>query len=132
MVYIFDFPSPTDPFVPRLRSVLMHTHPVLHARWDPMRQGRLVLCCGNQGIYTWSDEWMSESGNEEEMAECVGVPASTSLYLYMCHLPFTAVISLENFEARDVKWAPDGKGIVLLDKDVFCCAFEVEEGPSDV
>ena len=33
----------------------------------------------------------------------------------------------EEFETRDLKWAPDGKGLVLLDKDVFCCAFEVEE-----
>jgi hypothetical protein len=33
----------------------------------------------------------------------------------------------ENFESRDVKWTPDGKGIVLIDKDVFCCAFEVAE-----
>lgn len=33
----------------------------------------------------------------------------------------------ENFETRDLKWAPDGKGIVLLGRDQFCCAFEVEE-----
>lgn len=34
----------------------------------------------------------------------------------------------EQFETRDVRWAPDGKGIVLLDKETFCCAFEVENG----
>lgn len=32
------------------------------------------------------------------------------------------------FETRDMKWAPDGKGLVLLDKEMFCCAFEVEDG----
>jgi hypothetical protein len=32
------------------------------------------------------------------------------------------------FETRSIKWAPDGKGLVLLDKEVFCCAFEVEDG----
>lgn len=37
------------------------------------------------------------------------------------------VIFAEKFETREVKWAPDGKGLVLLDKDTFCCAFEVEE-----
>lgn len=26
-----------------------------------------------------------------------------------------------------MKWSPDGKGIILLSKDKFCCAFEVEE-----
>ena len=31
------------------------------------------------------------------------------------------------FEARDLKWAPDGKGFILFDKDQFCCAFEVED-----
>jgi hypothetical protein len=33
----------------------------------------------------------------------------------------------ENFEVKDLRWSPDGKGLVLLDKDTFCCAFEVEE-----
>ncbi|KAJ7706304.1 WD repeat-containing protein 8 [Mycena rosella] len=106
-VHIYDFPSPEQEFLPRLRSVLLHSSPVLHARWNPVRKGSLVLCCGAQSLYTWSDEWLGDSG-EEEMAECIGVPA-------------------KNFAARDVKWTPDGKGVVLIDKDVFCCAFEVEE-----
>jgi hypothetical protein len=32
-------------------------------------------------VYTWSDEWQGESGEEEEMAECIGVPASRSFTL---------------------------------------------------
>ena len=32
----------------------------------------------------------------------------------------------EKFDTRDVKWAPDGKGLILMDRDTFCCAFEVE------
>ena len=33
---------------------------------------------------------------------------------------------------QDVQWAPDGKGILLIDKHVFCCAFEVEnDEPAD-
>ncbi|KAG6336125.1 hypothetical protein ID866_2963 [Astraeus odoratus] len=27
-------------------------------------------------LYTWSDEWVGESGEEEEMAECIGVPTN--------------------------------------------------------
>jgi hypothetical protein len=38
------------------------------------------------------------------------------------------LITVEKFETRNLKWAPDGKGVLLLDKDMFCCAFEVEEG----
>ena len=33
----------------------------------------------------------------------------------------------EKFETRDLRWAPDGKGLILLDQKTFCCAFEVEE-----
>ncbi|KAJ7932521.1 quinon protein alcohol dehydrogenase-like superfamily [Mycena leptocephala] len=106
-VHIFDFPSPQQEFLPRLRTVLLHSRAVMHARWNPVRKGSMALCCGVQSLYIWSDEWLGESG-EEEMAECIGVPA-------------------KNFESRDVKWTPDGKGIVLIDKDVFCCAFEVAE-----
>jgi hypothetical protein len=36
----------------------------------------------------------------------------------------------EKFETRDLRWAPDGKGFVLLDRDQFCCAFEVQEDDS--
>lgn len=34
------------------------------------------MCCGTQSVYMWSDEWIGELGEDEEMAECIGVPAS--------------------------------------------------------
>ncbi len=33
----------------------------------------------------------------------------------------------EKFDTHDIRWAADGKGLLLLDKDTFCCAFEVED-----
>lgn len=36
-------------------------------------------------------------------------------------------VSAESFSTKDIKWALDGKGLILLGKDTFCCAFEVEE-----
>ena len=74
LVYIFDFPVPGETFSPRLRSVLMHNNPVVRAEWNPVRKGSLALCCGPSSLYTWSDEWIGELGEEEEMAECIGVP----------------------------------------------------------
>lgn len=88
-VHIFAFPTPGAPFAPKLRSVLLHTRPVLGARWNPVRAGSLAVCCGARSIYTWSDEWVGEGpGDEfglgrvqgpaeegEEVAECIGVPA---------------------------------------------------------
>ncbi|KAF8230672.1 WD repeat-containing protein 8 [Tricholoma matsutake] len=111
VVHIYSFPSSRDSFTPKLRTVLLHSQAVAHVRWNPVRKGRLALCCGGQSVYTWSDEWSSEGGVDEEMAECIGVPA-------------------KKFETRDLRWAPDGKGFVLLDKDQFCCAFEVQEDGS--
>ena len=34
---------------------------------------------------------------------------------------------VEKFQLRDFRWAPDGKGLLLLDKDTFCGAFEVTD-----
>jgi hypothetical protein len=39
-------------------------------------------------------------------------------------------ISQVDFKARDIQWSPDGKGMVLLDKDAFCCAIEVDDSPT--
>lgn len=30
-----------------------------------------------------------------------------------------------------MRWSPDGKGMALLNKDTFCCAFEVTDAPED-
>ncbi|KAG8219715.1 hypothetical protein J3R82DRAFT_683 [Butyriboletus roseoflavus] len=89
-VYIYDFPTPSEPFSPTFAAV---------------SQSVVALRVSLPG----ADEWVGEGGEEEDMAECIGVPASTK------------------YETKDVRWAPDGKGMVLMDKDRFCCAFEVEE-----
>lgn len=47
--------------------------------------------------------------------------------MYFFPWPRLITTLTEKFETRDLKWAPDGKGLILMDKDVFCCAFEVEE-----
>jgi len=121
MVFLYSFPSlPSSndddhhtPSIPRLHSVLVHSRAVLSARWNPVRKGSLAVCTGSGSMYVWSDEWVGEGGELEEVAECVGVPA-------------------REFSTRDIRWAPDGKGLVLLDKDTFCCAFEVEEDEAPV
>jgi len=84
VVHIYEFPytlskeiSLNLTNVPRLRSLLIQQQPVVQASWNPVRKGVLSLCTGGSGLYTWSDEWVGEDG-EEEMAECVGIPAGGS------------------------------------------------------
>lgn len=82
VVHIYEFPytlskeinlNLTD--VPRLRSLLIQQQPTVQVCWNPVRAGVLSLCTGSSSLYTWSDEWVGDDG-EEEMAECVGIPAS--------------------------------------------------------
>ena len=89
---------------------------------EPTREGTSIAVCSGAGaIYLWSDARVLDSSagsgtsgaaevQEErgEMAECIAIPA-------------------QKFICRDLKWALDGKGLILLDKDAFCCAFEVED-----
>lgn len=106
---------------PKLRTVLVHASPVASARWNPVRRGSLAICCGGGALYMWSDEWVSEDRADdhahaladsrsegEEVAECVGVPA-------------------KKFATHSIRWAPDGRGLILMDRETFCCAFEVED-----
>jgi len=117
VVHLFCFPTAAElvkagapqMISPKLKSVLIHSKPVLQAKWNPVRRGSLALCCGSGSMYLWSDEWVGEGNEAEEVAECVGIPAA------------------EKFNNRDIAWSPDGKGLVLFDKETFCCAFEVED-----
>ena len=116
--------------VPRLRSLLIQQQPVVQASWNPVRKGVLSLCTGGSSLYTWSDEWVGEDG-EEEMAECVGIPASR---FRSGSLVVLEVVDLSpdlpttvRFESRVIRWSPDGKGMALLDRETFCCAFEVTD-----
>jgi len=107
VAHIYSFPQPNEPFAVDLRTVLVHSQPVTHVQWNPVRAGNLCLSCDTGAVYTWSDEWVGESG-DEEMAECIAVPA-------------------QKFQTKNVSWAPDGKGMLLFDRDTFCCAFEAED-----
>lgn len=99
VVHIYEFPytlseeinlNLTD--VPRLRSLLIQQQPVVQVSWNPVRKGVLSLCTGGSSLYTWSDEWVGEDG-EEEMAECVGIPASGS---QLCLLMVSRVADLSS------------------------------------
>jgi hypothetical protein len=59
------------------------------------------------------------------VSACLQVRVFSLLHFHICTscLP---VCNPGNFETKDLHWAPDGKGVILIGKDNFCCAFEVE------
>jgi len=82
-------------------------------------------------MWTEGSEWVAEGDGVEvedeqttEAAEAVGIPASESCIFSKRYLYLKMFSYAERFDARDVRWAPDGKGLVIVDKETFCCAFE--------
>lgn len=91
------------------------------------------LCAVGREVYTLG----AMSGSEKVATKRKSQNALAYLQVSICKMFHSAHIInfyliLEKFETRDLKWAPDGKGLVLFDKDMFCCAFEVEEEDTTV
>ncbi|KAJ3005261.1 WD repeat-containing protein wrap73 [Thoreauomyces humboldtii] len=70
--------------------------------WNPVAEGQVAVACGNGAVY------IVQIGEDGSRAEAVEVPAV-------------------NFQVQSVKWNPDGKSLLLLDKDKFCMAFPVDD-----
>ncbi|KAI9094894.1 hypothetical protein DFS34DRAFT_627591 [Phlyctochytrium arcticum] len=82
-------------------ALIHQSSPIRSVTWNPVIPGLLAFCTGNGFIYIWR-------GGEVNGCELVEVPAV-------------------QFTVTDVKWNPNGRGLVLLDKDKFCVGFPVDE-----
>jgi len=89
----------------KLVTIIEQLLPIKQVSWNPVIPGRLAFITGNSNIYFWD----AEMG----YCECVDVPAL-------------------NFEVHSMNWNPDGKSIVLMDKDKFCLAFPIEEEMEEI
>ncbi|KAI9202344.1 quinon protein alcohol dehydrogenase-like superfamily [Polychytrium aggregatum] len=85
-----------------LRQVALITQllPIKSIKWNPVYPDQLAWCCGNGFLYLWGGETMG--------CEAIEIPAV-------------------NFQVVSLDWNPDGKSLVLVDKDKFCLAFLVDE-----
>ncbi|KAG9062735.1 WD repeat-containing protein wrap73 [Linnemannia hyalina] len=101
----------------RLIVIIQQQSPIRVIRWDPTTPSRIVWCCGSNRVYTWragTSATTAAIGDAQQQqlggsVEAVEVPA-------------------ENFVVSSLKWCPDGKGLLLLDKDMFCIGFPIEDG----
>ncbi|KAF9113445.1 WD repeat-containing protein wrap73 [Mortierella sp. AM989] len=85
--------------------IIQQQSPIRVCRWDPGSPSRIVWCCSGSGhVYSWRASSIILGG----VVEAIEVPA-------------------EGFEVSSLKWCPSGKGLLLLDKDMFCIGFPVEE-----
>ncbi|KAJ3319035.1 WD repeat-containing protein wrap73 [Boothiomyces sp. JEL0866] len=80
-------------------ALIQQTQPIKAVAWNPLVKERLAFCC-----------------------------ASGLLYLWECGLGCDAIeVPAVNFNIVDLSWNPDGKSLVLMDKDKFCLSFLVDE-----
>ncbi|KAI8801005.1 WD40-repeat-containing domain protein [Cladochytrium replicatum] len=70
--------------------------PIKMVAWNPIEPSILAFTCGGPCIYVW--------GGDSYGCEAFEVPAV-------------------NFAVSSFRWNPDGKSLVLMDKDKFCLAF---------
>ncbi|KAF9930552.1 WD repeat-containing protein wrap73 [Linnemannia zychae] len=95
----------------KLKVIIQQQSPIRVARWDPNTPSRIVWCCGSSRVYSWNATFsiaVAADPQQGGYVEAVEVPA-------------------ENFTVTSLKWCPDGRGLLLLDKDMFCVAFPIED-----
>jgi hypothetical protein len=76
-----------------LVALLHHVGPVKALQWAPGSE-TLAVATGAGRVYLWS-------------------PAGASVV----HIP------LRGFCARRLQWGPDGKALLLCDREAFCCGY---------
>ncbi|KAG0246027.1 hypothetical protein B0O80DRAFT_499357 [Mortierella sp. GBAus27b] len=84
--------------------IIQQQQPIKVCRWDPGSPFRIVWCCGSGYVYSWRASVEVPGG----IIEAIEVPG-------------------EGFVVSSLKWCPDGKGLLLLDNDMFCVGFPIEE-----
>ncbi|KAI9014635.1 hypothetical protein BC832DRAFT_589137 [Gaertneriomyces semiglobifer] len=84
----------------RQLALLQQAHPIRCVKWNPLQPHRLAFCCGNGRVYLWE-------GGETNACEAIEVPAA-------------------NFQIMSMEWNPDGKSLIMMDKDKFCIGFPVD------
>lgn len=85
-------------YIPHLIPValIIQLSPIKHFYWNPIEPEQLLICCGNEYLYFWC--------GQELGTEIIEVP-------------------IANFEVHNVRWRPDGKSLLIMDKAFFCAAF---------
>ncbi|ORY78011.1 hypothetical protein BCR35DRAFT_342395, partial [Leucosporidium creatinivorum] len=75
-ILLFTFiSSPTPHFHPRLHSLLVHNLPIRAFEWQPVQQELLAISTGEKGFTMWRQPRPEVQGEEDGLAECVGVPS---------------------------------------------------------
>jgi hypothetical protein len=80
-------------------AVIQQFSAIKSVDWNPLIPEQLAFSCGTGMVYLWEKEFGCDA---------VEVPAI-------------------NFSVTDLKWNPDGKSLLLMEKEKFCLSFLVDE-----
>ncbi|KAI9137159.1 quinon protein alcohol dehydrogenase-like superfamily [Paraphysoderma sedebokerense] len=128
-LHIFSIPSL------RVVSIIQTLSPVKSIHWCPTRTNLLSWSCGNGMVYLWdgdkkirrlvdvdTDEGYQEKRTEGEEEGSTRIREEVGEEVYG---GVAVGIDVEgvNFAVHSLRWAPDGKSMVVMDKDKFCLGF---------
>ncbi|TPX40671.1 hypothetical protein CcCBS67573_g10611 [Chytriomyces confervae] len=82
--------------------------------WNPVRPGVCAISCGNNYVYLWAADEDTKIENNDRQDELAGACSAIE-------------VPAVNFQIAAFSWCPDGRSLVLIDKDKFCIAYLVEE-----
>ncbi|KAG0343601.1 WD repeat-containing protein wrap73 [Podila humilis] len=90
-------------------AIIQQQSAIRVCRWDPDSPNRIVWCCGTDRVYSWKADSRIHGGD----IEAVPIP-------------------IENFEVNSLRWSPEGGSLLLLDKDLFCLAYPMDENEQNI
>ncbi|RKP06138.1 hypothetical protein THASP1DRAFT_18862 [Thamnocephalis sphaerospora] len=76
------------------RALIQQAMPVRTARWNPVLPGILAYCCGTRMVYLWT---------EKHGCRALDLPHA-------------------NFVANGLRWSPNGRSLLLVDKEIYTLA----------
>ncbi|KAJ3142543.1 WD repeat-containing protein wrap73 [Physocladia obscura] len=90
--------------------------------WNPVVPGLCAISCSNSYVYLWSsgNSGFNDGGNDvgfggDDDDDDAGIGGCSAIE-----------VPAVNFQIAQIRWTPDGRSMVLMDKDKFCLAFLVE------
>src|SRR6185312_5538629 len=109
--------------------LIVQLKPVKQFLWNPIDPDQLAICSGSNTLCFWS---------AHEMDVChVEVPNSKySFHIYKYSLQinltaqmiYSAIFFTATFSVNNIRWRPDGKSLLIMDKNMFSTAnFQCEE-----
>ncbi|KAI9184184.1 hypothetical protein H9P43_003237 [Blastocladiella emersonii ATCC 22665] len=118
----------------RLISILQHGESVKAMEWMQQERSRhvLTLCTGTGALHFWDGGRTVVPGHPDEVLPFTDADAAATQETY--GVAESVIVPVSGFHVHNFRWAggrDGGKRVLLIDKDKFCVAFDVQMHDQD-